>query len=109
MISASTANSKTGLPNMDGGSRSEFEPSKGSPRRPGSSSGRSRGVNSGGVTDSPMDVCFGANRGPSSPIRDEQKSGSSDNPLGGDQQGGRDREAKRISCLIVDNEIDLCW
>src|SRR5580704_16065303 len=40
MISASTANSRTGRPNMAGGSRSEFEPSKVLRRRPGSSSGR---------------------------------------------------------------------
>ena len=38
MISASTASSRIGLPNSAGGSRSEFEPSKGSSRRPGSSS-----------------------------------------------------------------------
>jgi len=38
--SASTAGSRIGLPNMDGGLRSEFEPSKGSPHRPGSSSDR---------------------------------------------------------------------
>jgi 2,4-dienoyl-CoA reductase-like NADH-dependent reductase (Old Yellow Enzyme family) len=38
MISASTGSSKSGLPNMDGGWRSEFEPSKASLRRPGSSS-----------------------------------------------------------------------
>jgi hypothetical protein len=33
---------------------------------------------------------------------------SSDNPIGGDQQARRDREAKRIGCLVVDNKIDLC-
>jgi 2,4-dienoyl-CoA reductase-like NADH-dependent reductase (Old Yellow Enzyme family) len=39
-ISASTGSSRTGLPNMDGGSRSAFEPSSASPHRPESSSGR---------------------------------------------------------------------
>src|SRR6202035_1882620 len=38
MISASTGSSRIGIPNMDGGSRSEFEPLKGSPHRQVSSS-----------------------------------------------------------------------
>src|SRR4030088_3526657 len=56
MISASTASSKTGLPNMAGGSRSEFEPSKGSRHRPGSSSDLHEARQSEGVTPTSLSM-----------------------------------------------------